>query len=647
MEAFLSQLLAWVAANPVWTGLIVFAVSLAESLAIVGIIVPGVVMMFGIGALIAAGAADFWAICAWAVAGAVLGDGLSYWLGRRYKAHLRDIWPFTRYPRTLEQGERFFERYGGISVAFGRFFGPGRATVPLVAGMLEMPPGAFLLANVASALLWAPAYLIPGVVIGASLELASEVAFGLVALILLLIGLVWFTGWLAHRVFLAVQPHTKALLARLVRLGDRVRWLRRIADAMADPNHPEARGLAVYGSLLIVGALTLALVSTALVAMQSRAGLQQTVTELMSSLRNPTADRFMAPLALVRPGEFVLLAGGASALVLAAARRRQALAHWLAGLAFAGVVLAIHRVSGHHPGSGVIAPDPGTLTLAVAVGLLAVVIAPAVTERLRWSVYSTGVVLVVLTGFARLYFGLTDPGGLLTGMLLALTWVAGVGIAYRTHAVGEAVRLPVAALALAGFIAGAGLAGLRTEPPPAVAARGEPVALSAKNWRSGGWQTLPLLRGDLLHTSTHPLNLQYAGSLADLDQRLRAAGWTRRQPAVSRDLLRWLSPSLPLAQLPLLPHVHDGRHETAAWSRPLGESRLVVRLWPAPATLDGAPALWVGAASAQVKRERLGLLAYAVTSDRFDEALRALRADLGAAALTLRDGPHGRVGLLD
>ncbi|MEJ2575162.1 MAG: VTT domain-containing protein [Gammaproteobacteria bacterium] len=647
MEAFLSQLLAWVAANPVWTGLIVFAVSLAESLAIVGIIVPGVVMMFGIGALIAAGAADFWAICAWAVAGAVLGDGLSYWLGRRYKAHLRDTWPFTRYPRTLEQGERFFERYGGISVAFGRFFGPGRATVPLVAGMLEMPPGAFLLANVASALLWAPAYLIPGVVIGASLELASEVAFGLVALILLLIGLAWFTGWLAHRVFLAVQPHTKALLARLVRLGDRVRWLRRIADAMADPNHPEARGLAVFGSLLIVGALTLALVSTALVAMQSRAGLQQTVTELMSSLRNPTADRFMAPLALVRPGEFVLLAGGASALVLAAARRRQALAHWLAGLAFAGVVLAIHRVSGHHPGSGVIAPDPGTLTLAVAVGLLAVVIAPAVTERLRWSVYSTGVVLVVLTGFARLYFGLTDPGGLLTGMLLALTWVAGVGIAYRTHAVGEAVRLPVAALALAGFIAGAGLAGLRTEPPPAVTARGEPVALSAENWRSGGWQTLPLLRGDLLHTSTHPLNLQYAGSLADLDQRLRAAGWTRRQPAVSRDLLRWLSPSLPLAQLPLLPHVHDGRHETAAWSRPLGDSRLVVRLWPAPATLDGAPALWVGAASAQVKRERLGLLAYAVTSDRFDEALRALRADLGAAAMTLRDGPHGRVGLLD
>ena len=53
------------------------------------------------------------------------------------------------------------QRYGGKSVAFGRFFGPVRAVIPLVAGMMNMPPWRFVVANVVSALAWAPAYLLP------------------------------------------------------------------------------------------------------------------------------------------------------------------------------------------------------------------------------------------------------------------------------------------------------------------------------------------------------------------------------------------------------------------------------------------------------------------------------------------------------
>ena len=135
MEALFTELLHWVRAHPHWAGVALFTISLAESLAIVGVIVPGVVIMFGIGALIGAGAADFWAMCAWAVAGAVLGDGLSYWLGNRYRARLLDMWPFRRMPESLQQGQRFFDKYGAMSVVFGRFFGPVRATVPLLAGM--------------------------------------------------------------------------------------------------------------------------------------------------------------------------------------------------------------------------------------------------------------------------------------------------------------------------------------------------------------------------------------------------------------------------------------------------------------------------------------------------------------------------------
>ena len=110
MDALIHELLDWVRTHPYWAGGLVFLISFAESLAVVGILVPGVAMMFGVGAIIATGAADFWTMCAWAAAGAILGDGLSYWVGRRYRDRLRGIWPFGKHPQMLEQGERFFPR---------------------------------------------------------------------------------------------------------------------------------------------------------------------------------------------------------------------------------------------------------------------------------------------------------------------------------------------------------------------------------------------------------------------------------------------------------------------------------------------------------------------------------------------------------
>jgi undecaprenyl-diphosphatase len=166
MSELFDQLLEWVRQNPDWAGLVVFGVALAESLAIVGVLVPGVIILLGAGALIGAGVLDFWVITAWAVAGAIVGDGLSYWLGHHFE-YLTARWRWFRlHPDHLERGIRFFQDYGDISIALGRFFGPIRAIVPLVAGLMRMPPKRFFIANVLSALVWAPAYLAPGILLG-------------------------------------------------------------------------------------------------------------------------------------------------------------------------------------------------------------------------------------------------------------------------------------------------------------------------------------------------------------------------------------------------------------------------------------------------------------------------------------------------
>ena len=59
-------------------------------------------------------------------------------------------------------GEDFFQRFGPWAVFLGRFFGPIRAVIALIAGIFLMPPMLFQAANMASASVWAFLILGPG-----------------------------------------------------------------------------------------------------------------------------------------------------------------------------------------------------------------------------------------------------------------------------------------------------------------------------------------------------------------------------------------------------------------------------------------------------------------------------------------------------
>ena len=137
-----------------WAVPATFVIAFLESLAVVSLFVPATVMLLGLGALVAAGAIGFWEVFAAGVAGAILGNALSYWVGRRFKDSIAHSWPFRQRPELLSRGHSFFDQHGGKSVFIGRFFGPTRAVVPLVAGMTEMPQRRFLTANVLSAIVW-------------------------------------------------------------------------------------------------------------------------------------------------------------------------------------------------------------------------------------------------------------------------------------------------------------------------------------------------------------------------------------------------------------------------------------------------------------------------------------------------------------
>ena len=163
-------MIAFLSSSHGWAGPLVCALAFAESMAFISLLVPFTALIVASGALLASGALDPWIILPWGILGAAAGDAVSYWIGRYFGRRVHRIWPFRNAPELLDRGHRFFFRWGVLSVFLGRFFGPLRAVVPLVAGMMEMPQARFQLANVGSAILWLPLLMLPGAIAGSIFE---------------------------------------------------------------------------------------------------------------------------------------------------------------------------------------------------------------------------------------------------------------------------------------------------------------------------------------------------------------------------------------------------------------------------------------------------------------------------------------------
>src|SRR5580704_10832975 len=166
MDAIVQPTLTFIAAHAHWAAIIMFITAFGESFAFLSLLFPGTTLLVAAGTLMADGTLPYAPVLIGAVAGATLGDSVSYWIGRRFGGGIARVWPFSRNPEMLPAGMRFFERHGGKSVFIGRFFGPMRAVVPLAAGLLKMPRSWFWLANLASALVWAPMLLFLGDAVG-------------------------------------------------------------------------------------------------------------------------------------------------------------------------------------------------------------------------------------------------------------------------------------------------------------------------------------------------------------------------------------------------------------------------------------------------------------------------------------------------
>jgi membrane protein DedA with SNARE-associated domain len=124
-----------------------------------GVPVPGETSLILAAGLAAAGKLQIWLVIVIAVAAAIVGDNIGYFIGRKLGREVLEApGPFEKHRKNLlKHGDRFFNRWGDRAVFFGRWVSIARVVVAWMAGINEMRFPHFFFWNALGGITWATA----------------------------------------------------------------------------------------------------------------------------------------------------------------------------------------------------------------------------------------------------------------------------------------------------------------------------------------------------------------------------------------------------------------------------------------------------------------------------------------------------------
>ncbi|WP_457552480.1 VTT domain-containing protein [Desulfobacula sp.] len=628
--------------HPVMAYGAIFLVSLSESLALVGLFVPGTVIMFGVGAVVVTGSLNLKTVLILAASGAIAGDGISYWLGHHYKDQLRQFWPFSRYPGMLQKGEVFFKRHGSISVLFGRFVGPVRPVIPVVAGMLGMSPFHFSVVNIFSAIGWALVYILPGVFFGTSLAVAGKVSMRLAVLVFVLLIAVWGFIWLGRKLVLWMGhqgPIWFTTFKDWTSSDMPVHWLLRPVKSLFSYLFLRQQGEELFLIFLVL-LLSLSIWGTLSVLQDVMAKdplvlADQAVYHFFLTLRTLWADPVFIVISELGDSFVNICLSGAVLVVLVSRQCYRAAGFWTITIlgALAGFQLlnwlsvmtfptAIHGVLPFGVLSGYTAIN------VILYGFLAILLTKSSFGPARWRMFVAILIVPFLIALSRLYLGAHLLSDVLCGAFFGASWTALSGIAYLKKTTNKVPqRLIGLAIVLSIVFAGGWHAVRNLGKDLALYApqyNAQTITFSA--WSDGGWRELPAWRFDLAGEREQPLTLQWAGSLEKLVRCLLSKGWYRPSPVNMKSVLGLFSPDTSIENLPVLSHFHSGRMERLRLIHMDKDSRWILRLWLSDVKLkkNSAP-VFIGTIEIQRLRHFKGWVTAAIDTGAYDDSLSKIK----------------------
>lgn len=147
-----------------------FAIIFAESGLLIGFFLPGDSLLFTAGLLSSQGFLDIFFLLIILSAGAILGDSVGYWTGKKFGKKLFERHNSRLFKKErLVQAQTFYAKHGGKTIMLARFMPFIRTFAPIAAGIADMKYRTFLSYNIIGGIFWVVVLTLAGFFLGRSL----------------------------------------------------------------------------------------------------------------------------------------------------------------------------------------------------------------------------------------------------------------------------------------------------------------------------------------------------------------------------------------------------------------------------------------------------------------------------------------------
>ncbi len=564
---------------------IAFLAALLETTIGLGLILPGSTIILFLGALSARGVLDVGDLICFAVLGAIIGDNLNYYLGRRYGAKwLKDGFRLLK-PEHIEKARHFMDAHGAKSIFLGRFIPSVKEVVPFIAGSVRMKPRIFMFWNVLGGVGWGCEWVLAGYIFAQSLNLAAVwlSRAGLFFAFLFMFAVIFYVfKWLVVRkgkpFFIIFASLCRSIAAAVIKNEYVAVWMqkhpRSISFLKTRFDTTVFTGLPlsiltlafVYVTALFGGIVEDLITADPIVAADIR------IANLFIALRTDALTHVFTWITVLGKSKVILGFMAVSAGILWLWRKHDYILPFLITIVGSEAFTYIGKLAFHRPRPEMavyaehsFSFPSGHATIAVAfygfAGYLTARFAHGWHRKVN--IFFTTMLLIIMIGFSRIYLGVHYVSDVWSGYLVGAMWlIITVSLSewFRQRKKGDRSITPVAGARpisfVLVFIAVVFYAAfsLNYHPAPALAISNNPVVVPQS--------TVIFTNDRMKYTETligekqEPLNfILLAENDGELVAALQQAGWilTDRADlssfikAVKALLLRKAHPSAPIA----------------------------------------------------------------------------------------------------
>ncbi len=430
---------------------IVLLILLIDSTAFVGLISPGTLLVIGIGFLSSQGFLDIGDVIWFAVVGAIIGDMISYYVGKHTgETFFKDTNKIFK-TKYLKIGQSFFDRHGSKAIFLDRFIGPIRPIATFIAGMSKMNKKTFIFWSIISSFSWVTTFLFIGYLFGQAWETialwstrGSIFLFGIVFSFIVLYILKWLvikkgkqlfsflhSVWQSIKVAITDNPDVKKFITK------HSSFFKFIKERL---NKNKFWGLPmtllivsfIYTLSLFGGIVKDIITSGIIVSVDTR------VMNLLVLFRNSDLTQFFLWITLLGKWQIVLSFVVVVISILWMWHKRLYILPLLLTIAGAEIFTTISKIIFHRPRPELaiyvehsFSFPSGHATIAVAFyGFLTyILIRNFVRWKIKVNVFFAGLAIILLIGFSRLYLGVHYVSDVWGGYLVGTLWlIIGISI---------------------------------------------------------------------------------------------------------------------------------------------------------------------------------------------------------------------------